>query len=84
MPYAIHTSLLLLKETLYICIQQKTFILQTFFHDFKKEKRVLQQSQRGCQADVLCFSKSNIMESEQQQQQRERGKRKIHQQVVQE
>ena len=49
----------------------------------KKKKRVLQQSERGCQADVLCFSKSNIMESEQQQQQ-ERGKRKIHQQVVQE
>ena len=48
----------------------------------KKKKRVLQQSQRGCQADVLCFSKSNIMESEQQQ--LERGKRKIHQQVVQE
>ena len=83
MSYSTHTSLLLLKEILYICILQKTFILETYFHDFKKEKRVLQQSERRCQADVLCFSKSNIVDSEQQQQQ-ERGKRKIHQQVVQE
>ena len=82
MPYAIHTSLLLLKETLYVSNKRLLFC-KPFFMILKKKKRVLQQSQRGCQADVLCFSKSNIMESEQQQQ-LERGKGKIHQQVVQE